>query len=43
MLVKVNLREKKRSKGRKSLYLDYYPSIFMEDNTGATRMYFMMN
>lgn len=39
--MKVKLREKKISGGRKSLYLDFYPPIVKPDTGGATRREFL--
>ena len=41
MLVKVTLREKKISQGRKSLYLDYYPPIPHPETGKPTRREFL--
>lgn len=41
MAIKVNLREKKISKGRKSLYLDFYPAIPHPTTGKATRREFL--
>jgi len=38
---KVTLREKKISKGRKSLYLDFYPAILNHDTGNKTRRKFL--
>ena len=39
--MKVALREKKISGGRKSLYLDFYPPILHRDTGQATRREFL--
>ena len=41
MTTKVNLRQKKISKGRKSLYLDFYPSIPHPETGKSTRREFL--
>jgi hypothetical protein len=41
MTTKVHLREKKISKGRKSLYLDFYPPIPHPKNGKLTRREFL--
>lgn len=41
MTVKVSLRQKKISKGRKSLYLDFYPAILHPATGKATRREFL--
>ena len=41
MAIKVKLREKKITNGRKSLYLDFYPAIFNHKTGKATRREFL--
>ena len=41
MAIKVSLREKKISKGRKSLYLDFYPAIPHHETGKPTRREFL--
>ena len=41
MVIKVSLRQKKISKGRKSLYLDFYPPIPHPETGEPTRREFL--
>ncbi len=41
MISKVYLRKKKISKGRVSLYLDFYPPILIPGTNRTTRRYFL--
>jgi integrase len=41
MAIKVTLREKSISKGRKSLYLDFYPAITLQETGKTTRREFL--
>ncbi|MCX8534335.1 hypothetical protein [Chryseobacterium luquanense] len=40
-MIKVTLREKPISKGRKSLYLDFYPAIKNPETGASTRREFL--
>ena len=41
MISKVYLRKKKISKGKVSLYLDFYPPILIPGTNRTTRRYFL--